>query len=544
MLTYSKNIKLKRIDLPWLLVMLVFIWVLGTAFFHSPWEPYELFVFAVVKGIIYNHSWLVPVVSGVPYSDIQPFYFWIYSSIIKLFNISSIEGIGKSVRIINTLIIFAVIIISARIGSNLKAYKNGRSVILILISSIGFINNAYQISPNILILLGFCFYLYSLQLYRELPGFSSWLLFIGLILISINFTCEFVLIAIFILLLLPIIDKKWRNKPYLFTTIIGILLFTIIFYLYCYQLQQVDNEFFLQWKNRYTSLISRNNYNFWRNLVDTVSLLSWYVLPSWILVIWTIYKRRLNLFKDKIIQVNILLAILLFIFTVISGKSIDNMIFPIILPFTFIASIEVDSIRISIVSLLNWFSLFLFGILGTIIWFIYISFNIGMPKYIIQTMFTFSQKYHFKFNIWQLILAIIITLIWLFMITRRHIRGREMVTNWASGTTFALALFIALMLPWFDSVLTFKPIIDSSLRYINSEKCVTTAGSSTTQAALWYYYADINLIPSFINIDYSLCNQAIVATENSKEINKELWRIQWQAKRPIDKKIYYILKRK
>ncbi len=544
MLTYSKNIKLKRMDLPWLLVMLVFIWVLGTAFFHSPWEPYELFVFAVVKGIIYNHSWLVPVVSGVPYPDIQPFYFWIYSSIIKLFNISSIEGIGKSVRIINTLIIFAVIIISARIGSNLKAYKNGRSVILILISSIGFINNAYQISPNILILLGFCFYLYSLQLYRELPGFSSWLLFIGLILISINFTCEFVVIAIFILFLLPLIDKKWRNKPYLFTTTIGILLFTIIFYLYCYQLQQVDNEFFLQWKNRYTSLISRNNYNFWRNLLDTISLLSWYVLPSWILVIWTIYKRRLNLFKDKIIQVNILLAILLFIFTVISGKSIDNMIFPIILPFTFIASIEVDSIRISIVSLLNWFSLFLFGILGAIIWFIYISFNTGMPKSIIQTMFTFSQNYYFKFNIWQLILAIIITLIWLFMITRRHIRGREMVTNWASGTTFALSLFIALMLPWFDSVLTFKPIIDSSLRYINSEKCVTTAGSSTTQAALWYYYADINLIPSFINIDYSLCNQAIVATENSNEINKELWRIQWQAKRPIDKKVYYILKRK
>lgn len=61
---------------------------------------------------------------------------------------------------------------------------------------------------------------------------------------------------------------------------------------------------------------------------------------------------------------------------------------------------------------------------------------------------------------------------------------------------------------------------------------------------MWYYYADINLIPSFINIDYSLCNQAIVATENSNEINKELWRIQWQAKRPIDKKIYYILKRK
>lgn len=544
MLTYNQNTQPKRMDLPWLLVILVLIWVLGTAFFHSPWEPYEIFVFAVVKGIIYSHSWLVPVVSGVPYPEIQPFYFWIYSSIIKLFNITGIDNIGNSVRIINTLIIFAVIIISARIGSNLKAYKNGRSVILILISSIGFINNAYQISPNILILLGFCFYLYALQLYRNLPGFSSWLLFIGLILLSINFTCEFVLIAITILFLLPLIDRAWRNRQYLFTTTIGVLLFLIIFYLYCYQLRQVDNDFFLQWKHRYTFLIDRNNYNFWQTLIDTISLLSWYVLPSWILVIWTIYKRRLAIFKDKIIQVNILLAILLFIFTVISGKSIDSMIFPIILPFTFIASIEIDSIRISIVSLLNWFSLFLFGILGALIWFIYISFNFGASKYLQQTTLAFSQNYHFKFNIWQLILAILITLIWLFMITRRHIRGREMVTNWASGTTFVLALFVALMLPWFDSVLTFKPIIDNSLKYINNKKCITTVGSSTSQAALWYYYADINLIPSFISVDYSLCNQAIVATENSNEINKNLWNIEWQGKRPIDKKVYYVLKRK
>ena len=76
MLTYNSTPKVNRKDPPWLLFILALIWVLGTAFFHSPWEPYEPFVFAVVKGIMHSNSWLVPYVSSAPYLEIQPFYFW------------------------------------------------------------------------------------------------------------------------------------------------------------------------------------------------------------------------------------------------------------------------------------------------------------------------------------------------------------------------------------------------------------------------------------------------------------------------------------
>ena len=153
MLTYNPIKKPKRKDRPWLLFIMSLIWVLGTAFFHSPWEPYEPFVLAVVKGILRTHSWLVPYVSNVPYLEIQPFYFWIYSAVLKLFNVTDIYSIANCIRLLNTLIIFAIVILAARIGSGLSAFKNGRTVVLILISSFGFINNAYQLSPTILILL-------------------------------------------------------------------------------------------------------------------------------------------------------------------------------------------------------------------------------------------------------------------------------------------------------------------------------------------------------------------------------------------------------
>lgn len=544
MLTYNPVKKPKRKDRPWLLFVMALIWVLGTAFFHSPWEPYEPFVLAVVKGILRTHSWLVPYVSNVPYLQIQPFYFWIYSAILKLFDISDIYSIANSIRILNTLIIFAIVILCARIGSGLSAFKNGRTVVLILISSIGFINNAYQLSPNILILLGFCLYLYSLQLYRRLPGISGWLLFLGLMFISISFTSEFIVIALLILGVLPLIDRYWRNFRYLVTVSMSITMFSIIFFLYCYQLNSVNNEFFQQWQHSYGTLFHNHHSNFFTRLGEALRLLSWYVVPGWFLLIWSIYKRRSNLFADKVIQVCVLLVIFLIVFAVLSGREIEGAIFPIIIPVVLIASLEVDSIRISIVSLLNWFSIFIFGVAGCAIWLIYFSFAFSKPLQITHPLLALSQNYVFSFNLGQLCLAILITFIWLFMITRRHIRGRELVTNWASGTTFALVLFLCLCLPWFDSVLSFKPIVEGSLSHIDKRFCIATNAHDSSQGALWYYYADINLMPSFVRFDYGLCNQALVATDDIKQIDQSNWNIVWHASRPIDKKVYYVIKHK
>ena len=544
MLTYNPIKKPKRKDRPWLLFIMSLIWVLGTAFFHSPWEPYEPFVLAVVKGILRTHSWLVPYVSNVPYLEIQPFYFWIYSAVLKLFNVTDIYSIANCIRLLNTLIIFAIVILAARIGSGLSAFKNGRTVVLILISSFGFINNAYQLSPTILILLGFCLYIYALQLHYRLPGISGWLLFLGLLLISINFTCEYIVIALLLLIILPIIDRHWRTSSYFITATIGIVMFGIIFFLYCNQLHSVNAEFYTQWQQRYGTLYTPGGYNFLRQVRDIFTLLSWYVVPGLFLVLWSLYKRRMGIFKDKVIQANIILAVLIFMFSLLGGHTPEGVIFPVILPVVFIASLEVDSIRISIVSLLNWFSICIFGVIGLVIWLVYIGFILGYPSQMISYILKFSQNYQFHFNIWHTALAILITFIWLFMITRRHIRGRELITNWASSTTYVLVLFLSLCLPWFDSVLSFRPIVMGSLPSIVRQSCIVTNSENSTQGALWYYYADINLIPSFVNLNFSLCNQAVIATEDINKIDKTQWKIVWQGKRPIDKKAYYVVKHK
>lgn len=541
MLTYSKTIKPKRRDRPWLLFLLVLIWISGTTFFHSPWEPYEPFVVAIVKGILVSSSWVVPYVGNSPYLEIQPVYFWIFASILKLFSITNITSIANSIRIISTVIIFFIILMSGRIGSRLSAFKNGRTTILILVSTIGFINNAYQLSPNILVLLGFALYIYALQRSDEMPGFSGCLLFIGLFFISTGFTLEFIVIALVLLLIMPIIHHGFRNDNYLYTVSTGFGLFAIIFTLYGYQLFHVNNDFFYAWKLRYSVLAIWHDYNFWKRLAEVLSTLSWYILPGWILVIWTIYKRKGALLKDKVTVLNILLILFILSFAVFSTRPIEENLFPIVLPITFIASLEIDSIRYTIGALFNWFSIFIFGVLGLIIWALYFACLFNHPNALVDKLLSFSQHFHYNFNIWQLSLAIVITVIWLFMITRRHIRGREVVSNWASGTTYVLILFMTLGLPLFNSMLTFEYIVHDSFKYLKKNQCIATNGNYSTQSALWYYYEGVSLMPVFLNIDFTLCNQAVIATDNIKQIDLKNWKIMWQSHRPIDKKSYYVI---
>lgn len=541
MLTYTSNPKPKRKDRPWLLFVTALIWIAGSCFFHDPWEPYEPYIVAIVKSIINTNSWLVPYISSnSPYLDLQPFYFWIFAVIVKIFNFTDV---ANAVRLINAFIIFAVIAMMGRIGSGLSAFKNGRTVVMILISTVGFVNNAYQLSPHLVVILGFTLYIYSLQNFKNMPGSSAGILAIGLVCISLHFTAQYISIALFILLLLPIISSSWRRLEYFITIGGGLIFFLLVFTSYAWQLHRVDAEFYYLWQKQYLHFFELSH-----SLVDSIGfyliMLSWYVVPGWFLVFWTIYKRKKAIFKDPIAACSILMLVLFFIGAIFSGAKDESVIFPIIIPIVLLASLEVDSIKITIVSLFNWFSIFVFGSAGLTIAMLYIALGFGYPQKLFHRAQYFAPNYLFNFNFWQVLLAVLITIIWLFMITRKHIRGREMISNWASGSTFVLVMFISLCIPWFNSVLSFRDLVNSSMIHVklNVNSCVATNSGHSIQNAIWYYYSGLRLVPES-NIANTSCDQAIVTMMNNAEPVIYGWHIIWRGRRPVDFKTYYLMNR-
>lgn len=543
MLTNNKNVKPKRKDRPWILFLTALLWVCGSCFFHDPWEPYEPFVVAIVKSILSSNSWLIPYINpSFPYLDLQPFYFWIFAVIIKVLHLSDIS---HAVRIINGLIVLTLIYVMSRVGRNLLAYKNGRTTTMILISTVGFINCAYQISPKIVVMLGFVLYLFALQRMKYKPGLSIATMALALVFISINFTAQNLYIAVFVLLILPIINSHWRCKEYLMLTFGGVSIFLLFFISYAWQLRNVDQVFFNVWAIQYMHFVNLNQ-DILARYLQILVMLSWYLIPCGLLVIWSLYKRKKEIFLDPILTVSLILIFLMISISGISKGFLENALFPIVIPMVLIASVEVDSIKIHFVSLLNWFSITVFGFAGLVAAALYFSLDFHKPVELYNLAKRFAPNYEFRFYIWQLLLAALITLIWLFMVTRKHIRGREAISNWASGTTFVLVMFMSLCIPWFNSVLSFKSLVQSSVPYINKseEICIASFGENKIQNAIWYYYTGLVLQPEN-DIDVTSCQQAIVTAPNKEIVNIEYdkWRVVWSGKRSVDKREYFLIER-
>lgn len=78
------------------------------------------------------------------------------------------------------------------------------------------------------------------------------------------------------------------------------------------------------------------------------------------------------------------------------------------------------------------------------LWIGFVAMNYGFPVKLAERAAYFSPYYTRDINTMPMIVAIVFTPMWFIAITRRHIRGRQAVTNWAAGMTLVWALLMTL----------------------------------------------------------------------------------------------------
>lgn len=544
MLTYEPNPKVEVKDRPWALLLLLLIWLLSTCFFHEPWEPYEPYVASVVKAILADNSLIVPYISyPTPYLEIHSLYFLIYAFIVKLVQLCHIgSNIMNIIRVTNIGFIFLTIYFMSLISRGLLSNKTSSSAVMILISTFGFIFTSYQISPQIIVVLGLTMIFYAFKKASYFASKSSIVMAIGLILVSTYFNAEYLLVIILMSILLPMIKPSFRNINFLVTNLIAYIIFIMMIFFYLFQIYNNNHEFFWLWQDHYLNFFSFVPTQFVNRIFECLLTAFWFLNPALLLAIWTIYKKKKNIMNHDMLFASILCLIIVFIIIIIDKSENNNIIFPLVIPISLLAVAEIDSIPIDKVDLLNFFSIVLFSLFCIITIVGYLFIMIKPDSGLVNYINTLNPHYAFKFSLVRVLFALFMLTIWLFMFTRTGIRGREMVSNWASGTTCCLAMFCALCLPWLDSALSFKVMVKASQPYINPKYCIATNQVNRIQSALWYYYSNIHLLSSN-DIMNSGCKQALVVAYNHDDILLPGWTVMWQYKKPLDIKYYTLLRR-
>ncbi len=542
MLTYtpkSTQISESKREYPWLLMLLVFAWLWPGVFSHDLWNPQEPQIYAA---IMENHTPFLPTLLGEPYFQVAPVYVWLAAWTRYLLS-PWLTDAYSATRF--ATVIFMALGLTAH---GMAAYRflgasHGRSTVLILIGSAGLLNLGHFLGTLSVAFAGLGLAWWGLAVAQRQAVMAATFLGVGVLLIGQSmgwlFSGCLILTALFIS-----ITPQWRSVRY-FTVLLGALAIIvplmILQMIVLFKLNAV--AFHDYWQHHVFGAfgglagvdMGLNGWYYLRNML-------WFAFPAYPLAIWTVYKMGGQLLQTRW---GVLCVVWLLVFGAVlvanPQRYQDNLLL-VLPPLAVMGAAQLDYLRRGVAAFLNWFGVMAFGLVSVFLWVGFVAMNYGFPAKLAERAAYFSPFYTRDIDIMPMVVAILFTPAWIFAITRKRIRGRQAVSNWASGMTLAWALLLTLFLPWLDAAKSYRPIVqqmEQAVPDVAAASCLYIAPEHATARLAWGEYGSVKVVSdeSGKGCSYQLVQfhqQAQVDALNGKGVL-------WKGKRPRQKQEFFVL---
>jgi 4-amino-4-deoxy-L-arabinose transferase-like glycosyltransferase len=170
--------------------------------------------------------------------------------------------------------------------------------------------------------------------------------------------------------------------------------------------------------------------------------------------------------------------------------------------------------------------------------------NFGWPARLAARAEYFSPYYTPQVSLLAVLLALLASAVWVWAVTRRHLRGRQAITNWAAGLSLLWGLLLTLWLPFLDAAKSYQPVVAGMMKAMPAgDKCVAIDQRQMMARVSWQYYAQLRLKPLAAGQAVP-CTLQLVVGDKDRPPQIAGWQLRWQGSRPRDKhEVYYLLQR-
>jgi hypothetical protein len=199
-----------------------------------------------------------------------------------------------------------------------------------------------------------------------------------------------------------------------------------------------------------------NLYEFKAKFKENIELMLWFLWPAWPLAAWTLWKWRGH-WRHQLWTQHLTLPVFFFGITLLASVSTSNPDRTLLLVLPSIASLaafSLPTLRRSVAALVDWFTLIFFTTCAIAIWGVWLSLETGIPDQPASNVYRLVPGYVYEFDSLALIIAVIVSLIWLKIITWRV--GRHPSAIWKSlvlPATGAVLCWVLLMTLWLPALL-------------------------------------------------------------------------------------------
>lgn len=225
----------------------------------------------------------------------------------------------------------------------------------------------------------------------------------------------------------------------------------------------------------------------------------WFYWPVWPLALWAIWRWRSRL-ELPAIALPLVTLVSLALPALLARRTGEAELLPLVIPLAMLAAIGLPTLERAIVSLIDWFAVMLYTVLGVGIWAYWIAFNTGYPERMAYRASMFAPEFVPGWVFIETLLGAMATIGWLLLVRWRVSRQRPVIWRAvalsAGGLVFTWFLLMSLWLPAFDARNTYRDIgLAIHARLDASPGCVESRGLGLAERASIAYFAEPVLDP-------------------------------------------------
>lgn len=273
----------------------------------------------------------------------------------------------------------------------------------------------------------------------------------------------------------------------------------------------------------------------WRKLGR---LLLWFTWPAWPLALWTLWRWRRQLASRHVALPLWFVAVA--VMSTLTTPAADRSLLLALPAMAALAAFALPTLKRSVASLIDWFTLLFFTGCGIIIWVVWIAMQTGIPRQPAANVARLAPGFEPSFTWFAFLMATGATVAWCWLVKWRT--GAHRTALWkslvlpAGGATLCWLLLMTLWLPLLDYARSYAPMSRQIARQIGKTDCAEIFGITSAQAAALQYHGRLELRQA---APQAGCGFLIVDADSQSKlgtvVNLPDWAFWATLSRPVDK---------
>ena len=247
-----------------------------------------------------------------------------------------------------------------------------------------------------------------------------------------------------------------------------------------------------RWRIQFPGAGAQSAWTDWRRLGR---LLLWFTWPAWPLAVWTVWRWRRQLASRHVALPLWFAAV--GVVSALATPTSDRSLLLGLPALATLAAFALPTLKRSVASLIDWFTLIFFTGCSIIVWVVWIAMQTGTPRQPAANVARLAPGFEPSFSMFAFLVALGATVAWAWLVYWRV--GANRAAIWkslvlpAGGATLCWILLMTLWLPLLDFARSYTHISRQASSLVNQSACVEILGISNAQATALRYHGGLKL---------------------------------------------------